>query len=107
MEYGLCYIPTYDASRDGTYADWYDGMLGEVKAAERLGFTGAWFAEHKVPDRTQFSRADRQRRADQIRKHRGTDQPGWEERPQVAQPITHRAVVRAGKDDSERERAEQ
>lgn len=50
INYGLCYIPTYDASRDGSYADWYDGMLGEVQTAERLGFTGAWFAEHKVPD---------------------------------------------------------
>lgn len=50
MHYGLCYIPTYDASLDGTYADWYDGMIREVQTAERIGFTGAWFAEHKVPD---------------------------------------------------------
>lgn len=50
MKYGLCYIPTYDPGLDGSYADWYDGMIGEVRAAERLGFTGAWFAEHKVPN---------------------------------------------------------
>ncbi|MFN0028545.1 MAG: LLM class flavin-dependent oxidoreductase, partial [Acidimicrobiales bacterium] len=34
----------------GTYQDWYEGMLAEVRLAEELGFEGAWFAEHRVPN---------------------------------------------------------
>jgi alkanesulfonate monooxygenase SsuD/methylene tetrahydromethanopterin reductase-like flavin-dependent oxidoreductase (luciferase family) len=50
MKFGLCYIPDYHAEHAGTYADFYDGMLAEVRLAEELGFEGAWFAEHRVPN---------------------------------------------------------
>lgn len=50
MKFGLCYIPMFDAALDGSYVAWYESMLAEVRAAERLGFEGAWFAEHKVPN---------------------------------------------------------
>ena len=49
MKFGLCYIPDYHAELSGSWADWYEGMIAEVKLAERLGYTGAWFAEHRVP----------------------------------------------------------
>jgi alkanesulfonate monooxygenase SsuD/methylene tetrahydromethanopterin reductase-like flavin-dependent oxidoreductase (luciferase family) len=50
MRFGLCYIPDYHAELSGSYQDWYEGMLREVVAAERLGFSSAWFAEHRIPD---------------------------------------------------------
>ena len=49
MKFGLCYIPDYHAEYSGSWQAWYEGMIAEVKLAEQLGFTGAWFAEHRVP----------------------------------------------------------
>lgn len=49
MKFGLCYIPDYHEELSGSWVDWYEGMIAEVKLAERLGFHGAWFAEHRVP----------------------------------------------------------
>ena len=49
MKFGLCYIPDYHAELSGSWVDWYEGMIAEVKLAERLGFHGVWFAEHRVP----------------------------------------------------------
>ncbi len=49
MKFGLCYIPDYHEELAGSWVDWYEGMIAELKAAERLGFHGAWFAEHRVP----------------------------------------------------------
>ena len=49
MKFGLCYIPDYQRELSGSWQDWYEGMIEEVKLAERLGFHGAWFAEHRVP----------------------------------------------------------
>ena len=49
MKFGLCYIPDYHQELSGSWQDWYEGMIEEVKLAERLGFHGAWFAEHRVP----------------------------------------------------------
>jgi len=48
MKFGLCYIPDYHAAYSGTWKDWYEGMIAEVKLAEQLGFDSAWFAEHRV-----------------------------------------------------------
>jgi alkanesulfonate monooxygenase SsuD/methylene tetrahydromethanopterin reductase-like flavin-dependent oxidoreductase (luciferase family) len=49
MQFGLCYIPDYHPDSSGSWQDWYDGMIAEVKLAETLGFESAWFAEHRVP----------------------------------------------------------
>lgn len=49
VKLGLCYIPDYHAELSGSWSDWYEAMIAEVVAAERLGFDGAWFAEHRVP----------------------------------------------------------
>jgi alkanesulfonate monooxygenase SsuD/methylene tetrahydromethanopterin reductase-like flavin-dependent oxidoreductase (luciferase family) len=49
MKFGLCYIPDYHEELSGSWTDWYEGMIAEVKLAELLGFHGAWFAEHRVP----------------------------------------------------------
>lgn len=49
VQFGLCYIPDYHQELSGSWADWYEGMIAEVVAAERLGLDGAWFAEHRVP----------------------------------------------------------
>jgi alkanesulfonate monooxygenase SsuD/methylene tetrahydromethanopterin reductase-like flavin-dependent oxidoreductase (luciferase family) len=49
MKFGLCYIPDYHAEQSGSWQDWYEGMIAEVKHAEALGFDSAWFAEHRVP----------------------------------------------------------
>jgi alkanesulfonate monooxygenase SsuD/methylene tetrahydromethanopterin reductase-like flavin-dependent oxidoreductase (luciferase family) len=49
MKFGLCYIPDYHEELSGSWTDWYEGMIAEVKLAEQLGFHGAWFAEHRVP----------------------------------------------------------
>jgi hypothetical protein len=49
MKFGLCYIPDYHQELSGSWQDWYEGMIEEVKLAERLGFHGAWSAEHRVP----------------------------------------------------------
>src|SRR6185437_8231557 len=49
MKFGLCYIPDYHAELSGTWQDWYEGMIAEVKLAEAVGFSNAWFAEHRVP----------------------------------------------------------
>jgi hypothetical protein len=43
------YIPDYHPESSGSWQDWYDGMIAEVKLAETLGFESAWFAEHRVP----------------------------------------------------------
>ena len=48
MKFGLCYIPDYHAEQSGSWQDWYEGMIAEVKLAESLGFHSAWFAEHRV-----------------------------------------------------------
>ena len=48
MKFGLCYIPDYHEELSGSWYDWYEGMIAEVKLAEKLGFHGAWFAEHRV-----------------------------------------------------------
>jgi alkanesulfonate monooxygenase SsuD/methylene tetrahydromethanopterin reductase-like flavin-dependent oxidoreductase (luciferase family) len=48
MKFGLCYIPDYHAEQSGSWQDWYEGMIAEVKLAEQLGFHSAWFAEHRV-----------------------------------------------------------
>jgi hypothetical protein len=48
MKFGLCYIPDYHEELSGSWYDWYEGMIAEVKLAELLGFHGAWFAEHRV-----------------------------------------------------------
>jgi alkanesulfonate monooxygenase SsuD/methylene tetrahydromethanopterin reductase-like flavin-dependent oxidoreductase (luciferase family) len=48
MKFGLCYIPDYHAELSGSWHDWYEGMIADVKLAEQLGFHGAWFAEHRV-----------------------------------------------------------
>jgi alkanesulfonate monooxygenase SsuD/methylene tetrahydromethanopterin reductase-like flavin-dependent oxidoreductase (luciferase family) len=48
MKFGLCYIPDYHRDLSGSWQDWYEGMIAEVQLAERLGFHGAWFAEHRV-----------------------------------------------------------
>lgn len=48
MKFGLCYIPDYHAEQSGSWQDWYEGMIAEVKFAESLGFHSAWFAEHRV-----------------------------------------------------------
>ena len=49
MKFGLCYIPDYHAEHSGSWSDWYEGMIAEVRLAEALGFDSAWFAEHRVP----------------------------------------------------------
>jgi alkanesulfonate monooxygenase SsuD/methylene tetrahydromethanopterin reductase-like flavin-dependent oxidoreductase (luciferase family) len=49
LKFGLCYIPDYHAELSGSWRDWYENMIAEVKLAERLGLDGAWFAEHRVP----------------------------------------------------------
>ena len=49
VKFGLCYIPDYHAELSGSWRDWYEGMIAEVRLAERLGLDGAWFAEHRVP----------------------------------------------------------
>ena len=49
LKFGLCYIPDYHAELSGSWRDWYENMIVEVKLAERLGLDGAWFAEHRVP----------------------------------------------------------
>ena len=49
MKFGLCYIPDYHAEYSGSWSDWYEGMIAEVRLAEALGFDSAWFAEHRVP----------------------------------------------------------
>jgi hypothetical protein len=49
MKFGLCYIPDYHAEHSGSWTDWYEGMIAEVRLAEVLGFDSAWFAEHRVP----------------------------------------------------------
>jgi alkanesulfonate monooxygenase SsuD/methylene tetrahydromethanopterin reductase-like flavin-dependent oxidoreductase (luciferase family) len=49
MKFGLCYIPDYHADTSGSWQNWYEGMIAEVKLAEALGFDSAWFAEHRVP----------------------------------------------------------
>jgi alkanesulfonate monooxygenase SsuD/methylene tetrahydromethanopterin reductase-like flavin-dependent oxidoreductase (luciferase family) len=49
MKFGLCYIPDYHAEYSGSWSDWYEGMIAEVRLAESLGFDSAWFAEHRVP----------------------------------------------------------
>jgi alkanesulfonate monooxygenase SsuD/methylene tetrahydromethanopterin reductase-like flavin-dependent oxidoreductase (luciferase family) len=48
MKFGLCYIPDYHEELSGSWQDWYDNMIAEVRQAEALGFDGAWFAEHRV-----------------------------------------------------------
>jgi hypothetical protein len=48
MKFGLRYIPDYHEGLSGSWYDWYEGMIAEVKLAEKLGFHGAWFAEHRV-----------------------------------------------------------
>ena len=48
MKFGLCYIPDYHEELSGSWYDRYEGMIAEVKLAEKLGFHGAWFAEHRV-----------------------------------------------------------
>ncbi len=49
MKFGLCYIPDYHAELQGSYTRHYDWMLAQIVRAEELGYTGAWFAEHRVP----------------------------------------------------------
>ena len=49
MKFGLCYIPDYHEELSGSWCDWYEGMIAEVRLAESLGFDSAWFAEHRVP----------------------------------------------------------
>ena len=49
MKFGLCYIPDYHQEFSGSWQDWYEGMIAEVKLAESLGYHAAWFAEHRVP----------------------------------------------------------
>ncbi len=49
MKFGLCYIPDYHPEHSGSWSDWYEGMIAEVRLAEELGFDSAWFAEHRVP----------------------------------------------------------
>ena len=49
MKFGLCYIPDYHAEYSGSWTDWYEGMIEEIRLAEALGFDSAWFAEHRVP----------------------------------------------------------
>jgi alkanesulfonate monooxygenase SsuD/methylene tetrahydromethanopterin reductase-like flavin-dependent oxidoreductase (luciferase family) len=49
MQFGLCFIPDYHPEYSGSWSDWYEGMIAEVKLAESLGFENAWFAEHRVP----------------------------------------------------------
>jgi alkanesulfonate monooxygenase SsuD/methylene tetrahydromethanopterin reductase-like flavin-dependent oxidoreductase (luciferase family) len=49
MKFGLCYIPDYHAEYSGSWSDWYEGMIAEVRLADALGFDSAWFAEHRVP----------------------------------------------------------
>ena len=41
MQFGLCYIPDYHAELSGSWQDWYDNMIAEVRQAEALGFDGA------------------------------------------------------------------
>jgi alkanesulfonate monooxygenase SsuD/methylene tetrahydromethanopterin reductase-like flavin-dependent oxidoreductase (luciferase family) len=48
MKFGLCYIPDYHEELSGSWQNWYDNMIAEVRLAESLGFDGAWFAEHRV-----------------------------------------------------------
>ncbi len=48
LKFGLCYIPDYHPDTGGSWTDWYEGMIEEVRLAERLGYDGAWFAEHRV-----------------------------------------------------------
>jgi alkanesulfonate monooxygenase SsuD/methylene tetrahydromethanopterin reductase-like flavin-dependent oxidoreductase (luciferase family) len=50
MKFGLCYIPDYHPEIQGSYTEWYEAMLAEIVRAEELGYDGAWFAEHRVPD---------------------------------------------------------
>ena len=49
MKFGLCCIPDHHAEYSGSWSDWYEGMIAEVRLAEALGFDSAWFAEHRVP----------------------------------------------------------
>jgi len=49
VKFGLCYIPDYHPELSGSWHQWYENMIAEVVAAERLGLDGAWFAEHRVP----------------------------------------------------------
>ena len=34
MQFGLCYIPDYHEELSGSWQDWYDNMIAEVKLAE-------------------------------------------------------------------------
>lgn len=61
MRFGLLYLPTYVPELDGPVADLYERMLGQMEAAEELGFHDAWITEHHfteygatVPDPTVF-----------------------------------------------------
>ncbi|HLZ69666.1 MAG TPA: LLM class flavin-dependent oxidoreductase [Dehalococcoidia bacterium] len=49
MKFGLCYIADYHPDFQGSYAQWYDGMLEEIVRADELGYDGAWLAEHHIP----------------------------------------------------------
>lgn len=50
MRFGLCYIADHHPAQQGSFSDWYEGMIAEVQTAERAGFHGAWVAEHHFPD---------------------------------------------------------
>ena len=50
MKFGLCYIPDYHAEYSGSWSDWYEGMIAEVRSGgNAYSFDSAWFAEHRVP----------------------------------------------------------
>ena len=49
MKFGLLYIPDYHADEHGSYMQYYEDMIQQVRVADELGYNGAWFAEHRIP----------------------------------------------------------
>lgn len=49
MKFGLLYIPDYHSEAHGSFQNYYEDMIKQVKVADELGFDGAWFAEHRIP----------------------------------------------------------
>jgi natural product biosynthesis luciferase-like monooxygenase protein len=46
LKTGIFHLPTYDRHEDLRPERYFDKMCRQTQQAERLGFTGAWFAEH-------------------------------------------------------------
>jgi alkanesulfonate monooxygenase SsuD/methylene tetrahydromethanopterin reductase-like flavin-dependent oxidoreductase (luciferase family) len=49
VKFGLCYIADHHPEVQGDYREWYEGMIDEIKLADRLGYEAAFVAEHHFP----------------------------------------------------------